>query len=65
MQVTNFDPFFSFLEIMSWLHIVLGVTISRDPLLQKANCSRTNYIPGSLVKRHEFIEGSIQDNLIT
>ena len=46
-------------------HIVLGVTISRDPLLQKANCSRTNYIPGSLVKRHEFIEGSIQDNLIT
>ena len=30
------DLFFIFLEIILWLHIVLGVTISRDPLLQKA-----------------------------
>ena len=34
--MTNFDLLFSFLEIMLWLHIVLGVTISHDPLLQKA-----------------------------
>ena len=35
IRITNFDLFFSFLEIMLWLHIILGVTISRDPLLQK------------------------------
>ena len=28
--MTNVDLFFSFLEIMLWLHIVLGVTISCD-----------------------------------
>ena len=36
IRITNFDLFFSFLETMLWLHIILGVTISRDPLLQKA-----------------------------
>ena len=35
-RVTNFDLFLSFLEIMLWLHIDLGVTMSRDPLLQKS-----------------------------
>ena len=34
---TLLDQFFAFLQIMLWLHIVLGVTISPDPLLQKAN----------------------------
>ena len=33
LQFTNLDLFFSFLEIMLWLQIILGVTISRDPLL--------------------------------
>ena len=35
-MITNLNLFFSFLEIILWLHIILGVTISRDPLLQKA-----------------------------
>ena len=35
-MITNFDLFLSFLEIMLWLHIILGATISHDPLLQKA-----------------------------
>ena len=33
--MANFDLFVSFLEML-WLHIVLGVTTSPDPLLQKA-----------------------------
>ena len=28
-RITNFDLFFSFMEIMLWLHIVLGVTITQ------------------------------------
>ena len=36
-RIAKFDLFFSILEIMLWLHIVLEVAISRNPLLQKAN----------------------------
>ena len=38
LQITNYDLFFSFLDIILWLHIVLRVTTSCDPLLQKASC---------------------------
>ena len=43
-RITNFNLFFSFLEITLWLHIVLGVTISRDPLLQKAYPYRPQFL---------------------
>ena len=47
--MTNFDLLFSFLEIMLWLHIVLGVTISRDSLLQKAYCTPSDKLINYLV----------------
>ena len=34
-RLTNFDLFL-LSGLMLWLHIDLGVTMSRDPLLQKA-----------------------------
>ena len=41
-RITNFDLFFSFLEML-WLHIVLGVTISHDPLLPIGSWTRTQF----------------------
>ena len=35
-RVTRFNLFCSFLEIILWLHMILEVNISHEPLLQKA-----------------------------
>ena len=45
-RIINFDLFFSFLEIM--LHIILGVTVSRDPLLPKVYSGVTSNLPYSV-----------------
>ena len=53
--MTTFDLLFSFLEIMLWLHIVLGVNISRDPLLQKAYCDGRRNSPK--IPRDQYSRG--------